>query len=94
MKIPGSETKSRRPKSEKLNVMISLDLGYRSCDPRPMPHFVLQGSVQRQLVVAPLEFFHYGISHRIAFVGSDRNLHKVAILSGRRLDLHHYRQMV
>ncbi len=89
MKIPGSETKSRRPKSEKLKVMISLDLGQLA-----HPSSVLQGSMQSQLVAAPLEFIHYSISHRVAFVGFDRNFHKDAILSGPDRDLHHHRQMV
>ncbi len=89
MKIPGSETKSRRPNSEKLKVMISLGL-----DQLVQANIVLQGSMQSQLVAAPLEFIHKRICHRVAFVGSDRNFHKGAILSGPDRDLHHHRQMV
>ena len=69
--------------------MISLDLGQLA-----HPSSVFQGSMQSQLVAAPLEFLHCCISHRVAFVGSDSIFHKGAILSGPDRDLHHHRQMV
>ena len=67
---------------------------YLPCDAWPVLDLIPQGAVQRNFVPEPHQFVNHGVCHRVAFVGTNGNLHGRAIVSGRSRYLHQNREVV